>query len=120
MLRSSNAEMDWKFALERVGPERLQWSYAWKVRSQGCFEPAQRLLVLAERLPMLAQRLTSASWKTLLERGVRCSGGSDSPVETADVRLGLHTAVKVRRNIHLWSSVDPTLPSPLSCYGPLI
>ena len=33
------------------------------------------------------------AWKKLLERGFKCSGGSDSPIEAVDPRLGLYAAV---------------------------
>ncbi|MEN2766664.1 amidohydrolase [Ornithinibacillus xuwenensis] len=36
------------------------------------------------------------AWKTLMEKGVICTGGSDSPVEPADPLLGIHAAVTRR------------------------
>jgi len=33
--------------------------------------------------------------------------------------LGMGNRDQVRKHYHLWSAVDPTLPSPLPCYGPL-
>lgn len=33
------------------------------------------------------------AWKKLLERGIICSGGSDSPIEEVDPRLGLYAAI---------------------------
>jgi predicted amidohydrolase YtcJ len=33
------------------------------------------------------------AWKTLLEEGIHCAGGSDSPIEPADPLLGIHAAV---------------------------
>ncbi|MFZ3589429.1 amidohydrolase [Bacillus sp. DJP31] len=36
------------------------------------------------------------AWKTLLEEGIRCSGGSDAPIEPVDPLLGIHAAVARR------------------------
>lgn len=36
------------------------------------------------------------AWKTLLENGVLCAGGSDAPVEPVDPLLGIHAAVTRR------------------------
>jgi predicted amidohydrolase YtcJ len=33
------------------------------------------------------------AWKTLLEEGLHCAGGSDAPIEPADPLLGIHAAV---------------------------
>ncbi|SES09113.1 amidohydrolase [Psychrobacillus sp. OK032] len=45
------------------------------------------------------ERLTWAyAWKTLLEKGFDCSGGSDSPIELADPLLGMDAATN---NVHL-------------------
>lgn len=33
------------------------------------------------------------AWKTLLQRGVACAGGSDAPIEPLDPLLGIHAAV---------------------------
>ncbi|MBS4199989.1 amidohydrolase [Bacillus sp. FJAT-49732] len=33
------------------------------------------------------------AWKTLLESGLHCSGGSDAPIESANPLLGIHAAV---------------------------
>ncbi|WP_010096897.1 amidohydrolase [Ornithinibacillus scapharcae] len=43
----------------------------------------------------LGKKRTKASyaWKTLLDNGVICAGGSDSPVEPVDPLLGIHAAV---------------------------
>ncbi|HAQ06099.1 MAG TPA: amidohydrolase [Bacillus bacterium] len=51
---------DFPWVQERLGPERIKLSYA---------------------------------WKTLMEAGVICAGGSDSPVEPVDPILGIHAAV---------------------------
>jgi len=43
-------------------------------------------------------------------------------VPTYDIDLVWHAHMahpQVWEHTHLWSAVDPTLPSPLSCYGPL-
>jgi predicted amidohydrolase YtcJ len=37
------------------------------------------------------------AWKTLLNEGIACSGGSDAPIEPVDPLLGIHAAV-ARRN----------------------
>ncbi|MFL6557388.1 MAG: amidohydrolase family protein, partial [Bacillus sp. (in: firmicutes)] len=41
------------------------------------------------------------AWKTLLESGVLCAGGSDAPVEPIDPLLGIHAAVTRRTPGHL-------------------
>ncbi len=51
---------DFPWVQERLGKDRLTYSYA---------------------------------WKTLLEAGFECSGGSDSPIEDANPILGIHAAV---------------------------
>lgn len=33
------------------------------------------------------------AWKTLLEEGLHCAGGSDAPIETANPLIGIHAAV---------------------------
>ncbi|MFC0270307.1 amidohydrolase [Metabacillus herbersteinensis] len=33
------------------------------------------------------------AWKTLLEKGIACAGGSDAPIEPVDPLLGIHAAV---------------------------
>ena len=33
------------------------------------------------------------AWKKLMSRRIKCSGGSDSPIEEVDPRLGLYAAV---------------------------
>ncbi|RNB75611.1 amidohydrolase, partial [Brevibacillus fluminis] len=35
----------------------------------------------------------SYSWKTMIDAGIHCAGGSDAPVEPLDPLLGLHAAV---------------------------
>lgn len=49
------------------------------------------------------KRITHAyNWKSLIEAGVLCAGGSDSPIEPLDPILGIHAAVtrKKPREIH--------------------
>lgn len=38
------------------------------------------------------------AWKKLLDRGLICSGGSDSPIEEVDPRLGLYSAVTRKKS----------------------
>ncbi|MFC4737562.1 amidohydrolase [Bacillus daqingensis] len=40
----------------------------------------------------------SFAWKTLLEDGLICAGGSDAPIEPVDPLLGIHAAVTRRRH----------------------
>ncbi|WP_047982998.1 amidohydrolase [Ornithinibacillus californiensis] len=54
---------DFPWVMERLGPNRMELSYA---------------------------------WKTLMNNGVICTGGSDSPVEPVDPLLGIHAAVTRR------------------------
>ncbi|QFT90192.1 N-substituted formamide deformylase precursor [Bacillus sp. THAF10] len=51
---------DFPWIVERLGEERLAYSYA---------------------------------WKTLLDEGLICAGGSDAPIEPVDPLLGIHAAV---------------------------
>ncbi|WP_404347229.1 amidohydrolase [Sutcliffiella horikoshii] len=51
---------DFPWIIERLGEERLNYSYA---------------------------------WKTLLDEGLICAGGSDAPIEPVDPLLGIHAAV---------------------------
>ncbi|CAG9623350.1 amidohydrolase [Sutcliffiella rhizosphaerae] len=51
---------DFPWIIERLGEERLEYSYA---------------------------------WKTLLDEGFICAGGSDAPIEPVDPLLGIHAAV---------------------------
>ncbi|MFY4774584.1 amidohydrolase [Metabacillus sp. RGM 3146] len=45
-------------------------------------------------------RMTSSfAWKTLLEEGIICAGGSDAPIEPLNPFLGIHAAV-TRKSIH--------------------
>ena len=62
-LQPSFVTSDFPWAAERLGPDRLNWAYA---------------------------------WKKLLERGLLCSGGSDSPIEEVDPLLGMYAAVTRR------------------------
>lgn len=54
---------------------------------------------VASDFPWVIERLgksrseTSYAWKTLMDHGVICAGGSDSPVEPVDPLLGIHAAV---------------------------
>lgn len=54
---------------------------------------------LASDFPWVQERLgedrikLSYAWKTLMDAGVICAGGSDSPVEPVDPLLGIHAAV---------------------------
>lgn len=51
---------DFPWIIERLGEDRLKYSYA---------------------------------WKTLLDEGLICAGGSDAPIEPVDPLLGIHAAV---------------------------
>ncbi|MFC0557947.1 amidohydrolase [Halalkalibacter alkalisediminis] len=51
---------DFPWVIERLGEERIQYSFA---------------------------------WKTLLQAGLPCAGGSDAPIEPADPLLGIHAAI---------------------------
>ncbi len=46
--------------------------------------------IAAEHLP------TSYAWKTLLDAGLLCGGGSDAPIEPIEPLLGLHAAITRR------------------------
>lgn len=51
---------DFPWVIERLGEERMAYSFA---------------------------------WKTLLDAGLHCAGGSDAPIESPDPLLGIHAAV---------------------------
>lgn len=51
---------DYPWVIDRVGPDHMEFCYA---------------------------------WKTLLNEGLHCAGGSDAPIEPADPLLGIHAAV---------------------------
>jgi len=42
-----------------------------------------------------------------------------TPKGRSEAEIGVDAAFQVREHSYLWSSVDPTLPYPLPCYGPL-
>ncbi|KHF39309.1 amidohydrolase [Halalkalibacter okhensis] len=54
---------------------------------------------VASDFPWVMERLgeerikQSFAWKTLLESGLHCAGGSDAPIEPVDPLLGIHAAV---------------------------
>jgi predicted amidohydrolase YtcJ len=39
----------------------------------------------------------SFAWKTLIDHGLHCAGGSDAPIEPVDPLLGIHAAVTRRK-----------------------
>lgn len=51
---------------------------------------------------------TSYAWKTLMDNGVICAGGSDSPVEPVDPLLGIHAAVTRRSPGQSHDGYNPT------------
>ncbi len=55
---------DFPWVMERLGQERLPFSFA---------------------------------WKTLLEEGLHCAGGSDAPIEPVNPLLGIHAAITRKR-----------------------
>ncbi|TWI56957.1 amidohydrolase [Halalkalibacter nanhaiisediminis] len=55
---------DFPWVIERLGQDRLPFSFA---------------------------------WKTLLEEGLHCAGGSDAPIEPVDPLLGIHAAITRKR-----------------------
>ncbi|MCA1032354.1 amidohydrolase [Bacillus timonensis] len=65
---------------------------------------------VATDFPWVIERIGEANmkscyaWKTLLNKGFHCAGGSDAPIEPVDPLLGIHAAV-TRKN-------SPSLDSP--------
>ncbi|MGB3100602.1 MAG: amidohydrolase [Psychrobacillus psychrotolerans] len=61
-------------------------------------------IFVASDFPWATERLGTTrlpwayAWKSLLDEGLDCSGGSDSPIELADPLLGIEAAVN---NVHL-------------------
>ncbi|WP_209122148.1 amidohydrolase [Alkalihalobacillus sp. BA299] len=58
---------------------------------------------IASDFPWVEERLgydrlsLSFAWKTLLNEGLVCAGGSDAPIESVDPLLGIHAAVTRRK-----------------------
>ncbi|WP_019413601.1 amidohydrolase [Paenisporosarcina sp. TG20] len=47
------------------------------------------------------------AWKKLSDRGILCSGGSDSPIEEVDPRLGLYAAITRRKPGETYGGYQP-------------
>jgi predicted amidohydrolase YtcJ len=47
------------------------------------------------------------AWKKLLDRGIKCSGGSDSPIEEVDPRLGLYAAIARKKPGEIHGGYQP-------------
>lgn len=69
---------------------------------------------LAADFPWVIERLgkerskQSYAWKTLLDAGLTCAGGSDAPIEPVDPLLGLHAAVtRIRPDEPLHEGYNP-------------
>ncbi|MBM7584966.1 putative amidohydrolase YtcJ [Bacillus pakistanensis] len=54
------------------------------------------------------------AWKTLLEEGIHCAGGSDAPIEPVDPLLGIHAAVTRTKPFDL----EKTVYQPEQCLSP--
>ncbi|GKW44694.1 amidohydrolase [Planococcus sp. NCCP-2050] len=63
-LQPSFVSSDFPWVIERLGEERIKWSYA---------------------------------WKSLVDRGLICAGGSDAPIEEVDPLQGIYAAVARRK-----------------------
>ena len=80
-------------------PEQIEWMQRFGDRLvldiQPRFVPSDfpwvRERIAPEHLP------TSYAWKTMLDAGLLCGGGSDAPIEPIEPLLGLHAAVTRRR-----------------------
>ncbi len=78
-----------------------------QIASEQIFEKFKELDVIADIQPIFmrtdmymaedrvgTERMkTSYAWKTMMEKGIRLSGGSDCPIEQFDPILGIYTAV---------------------------
>ncbi|WP_338777610.1 amidohydrolase [Metabacillus sp. FJAT-52054] len=75
----------------------------------------------ASDFPWIIERLgeervkTSFAWKTLIDRGIPCAGGSDAPIEPIDPLLGIHAAV-TRKSIHTPEEPGYFMKEALSTY----
>ncbi|WP_338469463.1 amidohydrolase [Niallia sp. XMNu-256] len=49
----------------------------------------------------------SYNWRTLIEAGVQCAGGSDSPIEPIDPILGIHAAVTRKKPGEIHQGYQP-------------
>ncbi|MGE6488096.1 amidohydrolase [Paenisporosarcina sp. NPDC076898] len=47
------------------------------------------------------------AWNKLLKRGIKCSGGSDSPIEEVDPRLGLYAAIARKKPGEIHGGYQP-------------
>ncbi|RBW71460.1 amidohydrolase [Bacillus taeanensis] len=65
---------DFPWVIERLGEERMKWSFA---------------------------------WKTLLNYGLLCAGGSDAPIEPANPLLGIYTAAARKKPTELHEGYYP-------------
>ncbi len=69
-----------------------------RLKKLPCIIDIQPQFVLSD-FPWVIERLgeerirLSYAWKTMLENGVLCAGGSDAPIEEADPLLGIYAAV---------------------------
>ena len=63
-LQPSFVTSDFPWVIERLGEDRIEWSYA---------------------------------WKSLLDRGLICAGGSDAPIEEVDPLQGIYAAATRRK-----------------------
>ncbi|MTH52832.1 amidohydrolase family protein [Bacillus mangrovi] len=61
---------------------------------------------------------TSFAWKTLLEMGIGCAGGSDAPIEPLNPFIGIHAAV-ARKSIHTPDEPGYFMEEALSVYEAL-
>ncbi|MFC4077096.1 amidohydrolase [Salinithrix halophila] len=91
----------------RFMPDRLIHA---QILNRGLMERLQRLPMVLDIQPRFVvsdfpwitervgnERLSFAyAWRTLLEAGIPCGGGSDAPIEPIDPLLGIHAAVTRR------------------------
>ena len=80
----------------QVGDMQLYRRLAWAGMTadiQPQFVPSDALSLNLNKRLGKARASVSYAWKSLLELGVVCGGGSDSPVEPLDALAGIHSAV---------------------------
>ncbi|WEG13880.1 amidohydrolase [Pullulanibacillus sp. KACC 23026] len=73
-----------------------------RMKKTGAILDIQPTFVLSD-FPWVIERLgedrmkDAYAWKTLIEEGIPCAGGSDAPIEKADPLLGIYAAVARKR-----------------------
>lgn len=98
-----------------LGPEIVDWMSRHGVIAniQPSFVPTDMRWVL-DRMSHPQQLRYAYAWRTLLQAGIHCAGGSDAPIEDASPFLGIYDAVH-RSNRH---RLPPECTSEVTVFRP--